>query len=206
MRYKFSNVEGNVVRGRETVKSNVQYVQQNVLSRYSYATRPTVGSKVGESRFRMRTHVAHVVTRHARHTARARAPRAPCNARRARGLAELSAYRYRGGQSDLDARDTRAHVERSGQAHVLLVHMSTRGPRLALRRRPLVLGSVRNAHGATQPAAPPPCRQHTLLAPIRLPTAAQLVRAQATLPPTGPDLHLEFTESALNSPPALSSA
>lgn len=139
----------------------------------------------------MRTHVAHVVTRHARataRTARARAPRAPCNARRARGLAELSAYRYRGGQSDLDARDTRAHVERSGQAHVLLVHMSTRGPRLALRRRPLVLGSVRNAHGATQPAAPPPCRQHTLLAPIRPPTAAQLVRAQATLPPTGPDL------------------
>ena len=87
-------------RGRETdhTMCNVQ-VHSTLLCIYAYAY----------------AHVTH---------GRAHAARAPCNARRARAAGELSAYR--GGQSDVDARDTRAHVERSGQAHVLLVNMSTR--------------------------------------------------------------------------------
>jgi hypothetical protein len=109
-------------------------------------------------------------------------------------------------------------VERSGQAHVLLVNMSTRDAPAGLvwhcaavlscwdpcvthtePRSPGPSACNEGGHqhamreaismqGATQPAAPPPCRQHTLLAPSRPPTAAQLVRAWATLPPTGPDL------------------
>ena len=127
---------------------------------------------------------------------RAHAARAPCNARRAPRAGELSAYNRgnvsRGAIRRRRSRHARARGTIRPSARITCKHVDPRcprGPRLALRRRPLVLGSVRNAHGATQPAtAPPPCRQHTLLAPSRPPTAAQLVRAWATLPPTGPDL------------------
>ena len=129
-----------------------------------------------------------VRTRYARQgTRRARAlQRAPgSRGWRAIGLSRGAIRRRR-------SRHARARGTIRPSARITCKHVDPRcprGPRLALRRRPLVLGSVRNAHGATQPAtAPPPCRQHTLLAPSRPPTAAQLVRAWATLPPTGPDL------------------
>ena len=160
----------------------------------------------------MRTHTL----RTAGHTPRARALQRAPGSRAGRWRA-ISAYR--GGQSDVDARDTRAHVVRSGQAHVLLVNMSTRDAPAGLvwhcaavlscwdpcvthtepRSPPRLHCGKGGEDGAvvstcmppraTQPAtAPPPCRQHTLLAPSRPPTAAQLVRAWATLPRTGPDL------------------
>jgi hypothetical protein len=155
-----------------------------------------------------------VRTRYARQgTRRARAlQRAPGSAGwRAIGLS-------RGAISRRRSRHARAHVERSGQAHELLVNMSTRDAPAGLvwhcaavlscwdpcvthmepRSPPRLHCGKGGEDGAvvstcmppraTQPAAPPPCRQHTLLAPSRPPTAAQLVRAQATLPPTGPDL------------------
>ena len=85
---------------------------KNVLSLFLgiHMQRGQLGSKVGESRFRMRTHVAHVVTRHARHTARARAPRARLATRA--GLAGWPSYRPIGiaGGNQTSTLETRART------------------------------------------------------------------------------------------------
>jgi len=100
-------------------------------------------------------HIRTHTLRTAGHTPRARlATRA--------GLRGLASYRpglSRGAISRRRSRhaDARARGTIRPSARITCKHVDPRcprGPRLALRRRPLVLGSVRNAHGASQPATP----------------------------------------------------